>query len=167
MKTLLLMRHAKSDWAAPHESDHERPLNDRGLKSARVVGRLLAGLDSAPDHVISSTAVRARTTAELAAEAGDWAAEIVLDRNLYVSGPDGVIEVASRAPDIERLMLVGHQPTWSLVVFELAGARVDMKTATVAVIDFDMAGWSDISTTSGALSDVINPRDHFDSPYDS
>ncbi len=68
MKTLLLMRHAKSDWDADYESDHDRPLNDRGLKSARLMGRVLADEGLVPDLIISSTALRARTTAELATE---------------------------------------------------------------------------------------------------
>jgi phosphohistidine phosphatase len=167
MKSLLLMRHAKSDWAAPHQGDHERPLNERGVRSARIVGRFLAGQGQAPHYVFSSTAVRARTTAELALEAGGWAADIVLESDLYSSGPDGVIGVVSTAPAVERLLVVGHQPTWSLLVFELTGAGVDMKTATVAVIELDIAGWPDISGPRGVLADVINPRDHFGSEYDS
>lgn len=166
MKTLLLMRHAKSDWAAP-QGDHERPLNHRGVRSAGLIGRLMADRGETPDHVISSTAVRARTTADLAAEAGGWTAAIVLDRDLYVSGPDGVLAVATRAPDVDRLMLVGHQPIWSLIVHELTGVRVDLKTAAVAVIDIDAAGWSDLTNATGALSEVVNPGDYFGSDHDS
>lgn len=166
MKTLLLMRHAKSDWEAPHEGDHERPLNERGVRSARVVGRLLASRGETPDHVISSTAIRARTTAELAAATGGWAAAIALDRALYNSGPDGVIEVAAGAPDVSRLMLVGHQPTCSLVVGEMTGERVDMTTAAVAVIEFDIVAWSEVPGTRGLLVEVIYPREHFGSEYD-
>jgi phosphohistidine phosphatase len=167
MATLLLMRHGKSDWGASHQGDHERPLNGRGVRSARIIGRLLAARGEVPDHVISSTAVRARTSAELAKEAGGWECQISLDADLYHSGPDGVIEVAAQAPEVGRLMLVGHQPTWSLLSQELTGTWVDMKTATVAVIEFDIAGWAGLGHARGALSDVINPREHFGSELDT
>lgn len=163
---LLLMRHAKSDWDADFQSDHERPLNDRGVRSARLMGRLLADHDLEPDHVISSTAVRARTTAELAAEAGNWRTDITLDGDLYDTGPGGVIERARRAPHVSRLMLVGHQPTWGLAVAAMAGETVPMKTATVAVIDFDVASWDEISTGRGRLATVLQPRDYFGSEWD-
>ena len=126
MKTLLLMRHAKSDWGADYGSDHDRPLNRRGIESARLMGRVLSAESLAPSLVISSTAVRARHTAELAIEAGNWAADLVLERALYDEGPSGVITRASAAPDVPSLMLVGHQPTWSM----LAARRADrLKTA--------------------------------------
>lgn len=131
------------------------------------MGRLLAARGEAPDHVISSTAVRARTSAELAKEAGGWAGEITLDRDLYISGPEGVIGVAAQAPDVPRLMLVGHQPTWSVLARIMSGDTVDMKTATVAVIEFDMSGWAGVENTRGVLTDVINPREHFGSEYDT
>lgn len=162
----MLMRHAKSDWDADFESDHGRPLNDRGVRSARLMGRFLAAHDLEPDHVISSTAVRARTTAELAADAGSWRADITLDRALYDTGPRGVIERARRSPDVYRLMLVGHQPTWGLAVTEIAGETVQMKTATVALIDLDVGAWDEISPDRGNLAGVFQPRDYFGSEWD-
>jgi phosphohistidine phosphatase len=163
---LLLMRHAKSDWDADFERDHERPLNDRGVRSARLMGRLLAAKDLTPDHVISSTAVRARTTAELAADAGSWQGDIALDRALYDAGPRGVLERARRAPDVFRLMLVGHQPTWGLVVTEMTRERVPMKTATVAVIDLDVEAWDEVGPGRGTFAAVFQPRDYFGSDWD-
>ena len=160
------MRHAKSDWDADFASDHERPLNERGVRSARLMGRFLAAHDLEPGHVISSTAVRARTTAELAATAGGWNAGIDLDRSLYETGPVQVIERVRRSPAIGRLMIVGHQPTWGNVVTELTGESVEVKTATVAVVAFDVESWSDIGPGLGKLSDVHQPRDYFGSEWD-
>lgn len=88
MRTLLVMRHAKSDWNADYGRDHDRPLNQRGVRSARYMGQLLSEEGKVPDLVITSTAVRARSTAQLANDAGDWDAEIVLDSNLYGSMPE-------------------------------------------------------------------------------
>lgn len=158
MKTLLVMRHAKSDWDADYSRDHDRPLNERGVKSARAMGETLAAEGLVPGLVITSTAVRARTTAELAAHAGNWDTEIELDPRLYGSGVDTAIEVAADAPDVDRLMLVGHQPTWSSLVSVLSGQRVEMKTATVAVVEFD--AWPAVETPSGRLVAVYQPRDY-------
>lgn len=165
-RQLLLMRHAKSDWDADFERDHERPLNDRGVRSAKLMGRFLAAHDLEPDHVISSTAVRARTTAELAAEAGRWRAEIALDRGLYDTGPAGVIERARQAPNVSRLLLVGHQPTWGLAVIEIGGEAAQMKTATVAVVDLDVDSWDEVGPGRGELAAVLQPRDYFGTEWD-
>ena len=158
MKTLLLMRHAKSDWDADYGSDHDRPLNERGLRSARLMGRVLTEEDLVPDLIISSTAVRAKKTAELAIEAGGWSSEIRLDRSLYDEGPRGVLTVGASAPDVDGLMLVGHQPTWSMLVSALTGERAEMKTAAVAVIELDIESWADLPGASGTLTRVLEPR---------
>ena len=158
MKTLLLMRHAKSDWDADYGSDHDRPLNERGLRSARLMGRVLTEEDLVPDLIISSTAVRAKKTVELAIEAGGWSSEIRLDRSLYDEGPRGVLTVGASAPDVDGLMLVGHQPTWSMLVSALTGERAEMKTAAVAVIELDIESWADLPGASGTLTRVLEPR---------
>lgn len=159
MKTLLLMRHAKSDWNAGARSDHDRPLNERGLAAARFMGSHLTDSGLAPDHVISSTAVRAITTAKLAAESGAWGAEIEPEARLYGSGAAEVISVAADRGRGGTLMLVGHQPTWSMLVAELSGEMAEMKTATVAVIDFTFDSWSALGGEIGQLRDVLHPRE--------
>lgn len=159
MRTLLVMRHAKSDWDADYADDHERPLNQRGTRSARLMGRVLAEKGRVPSLVITSSAVRARSTATLANEAGEWDAEIILDPNLYGTGADDAIQVASMASDVDRLMLVGHQPAWSALVSKLTGHRVDMKTATVAVIEVDIDHWSKLPGEQGRLAAVLQPGD--------
>lgn len=160
MKTLLVMRHAKSDWNADYGSDHERPLNERGVRSARRMGEVLTDTGRAPDLVITSTAVRARSTASLAKEAGKWDADLILEQELYGAGVDDAIEIASAAPDVNRVMLVGHQPTWSALVATLTGERMDMKTATVAVIEFEIDAWSDLPNSKGRLMSTLQPRDY-------
>ena len=93
MKTLLVMRHAKSDWGTTSSRDHDRPLAERGVKAARRMGRFLAEADAVPELVVSSTAVRALKTAELAADAGEWSCPIVADERLYGSDPESILEV--------------------------------------------------------------------------
>ncbi len=160
MKLLLVMRHAKSDWNADYGSDHQRPLNQRGERSARLMGPVVAAAGHAPQLIVSSTAVRARSTAVLANEAGNWGAPIVLEDRLYEGGVDTAIDVARTAADVERLMLVGHQPTWSYLVSTLSGEHVDIKTATVAVIGFDITEWSELAPGGGDLVVVYQPRDY-------
>jgi phosphohistidine phosphatase len=159
MKTLLLMRHAKSDWEAEYGSDHDRPLSNRGTRSAKLMGRVLAEEGLEPGQVISSTALRAKTTAELAIAAGQWDAGLALDRALYEDGPKGVLGAAARAPEVSRLMLVGHQPTWSMLVAALTGDRAEMKTATVAVVDLDLDSWAGLPEATGRLNRILSPRD--------
>jgi phosphohistidine phosphatase len=124
------------------------------------MGHALASDASTPDLVITSSAIRALSTAELAASAGDWQCEIVVEPRLYGSAADTVVQVAAGAPDVGRLMLVGHQPTWSVLVSMLSGDRVEMKTATVAVLDVDMPDWSELGQTRGLVTRVYDPREH-------
>ena len=167
MKTLLVMRHAKSDWDADYDVDHERPLNDRGYRSARLMGRLIAGLEMAPDHVISSTAVRARTTASLASEAGGWNVHVALERRLYGASPGTVVEIAAAAPDLDRLMIVGHQPMSGMLINRLTGAVADIKTASVAVVDFMIDDWKEVGSVTGVLTSLFHPRPFFGSQWDA
>jgi phosphohistidine phosphatase len=167
LKTLLVMRHAKSDWNADYGKDHDRPLNERGVRSARIMGRILAAEGLAPDRVVTSTAVRARATADLASEAGQWRCEVVPDSTLYGTGVGAAVQVASGVSGSDRLMLVGHQPTWSILVSVLTGERAEMKTATVATIDFDISEWDQLPSVEGSLRQVYEPRPYFDTEFDT
>lgn len=166
MTTLLLLRHGKSDWDAAYGADHDRPLAPRGVRSARIMGRLVSREGLVPDVVISSTAERAARTAELAADAGAWGREIRLDRRLYEAGPAGVLGVAAEVTGGGRLLLVGHQPTWSLLVRRLTGEYADLRTASLAVIELPIDVWSAVEGTTGTLAALHHPRDQFDGPLD-
>jgi phosphohistidine phosphatase len=157
MKTLLVMRHAKSDWKADFSGDHERPLNRRGVEAAGRMGRRLVELDLVPELVVSSTAVRARTTAALAMEKGGWETKLTLEPGFYGTGPETVLGLTAQVTGVDRLMIVGHQPTWSLVVMGLTGESVEMKTATVAVVDVPIAAWDDLPGASGTLRGLHHP----------
>ena len=83
LKNVFLMRHGKSDWNANYNDDHERPLAKRGIKASKIMGQMLSTRNEIPDQIISSTALRARTTAELAAEKGKWDSVIKFEKNIY------------------------------------------------------------------------------------
>lgn len=157
------MRHAKSDWNAEYEADHDRPLNARGVRSARVMGEVLSRAGIVPKEVISSTAVRARSTAELAIEAGSWESDLILEPKLYGTGPNTAMAVAAQAPSVDRLMLVGHQPAWSMLVLELTGESAQMKTATVAVVEIPGDDWSAMGAGRCELTGVLQPPDYLGS----
>ncbi len=131
---LLIMRHAKSDWSTK-TTDHQRPLNQRGLEAAARMGALLTEMDLTPDLVITSTALRANTTAKLAADAGGWDCEIRATDAFYEAGVDGVIaELRTLESGTARCLIVGHNPTLTGLVHQLTGGFVAMKTATVAAV---------------------------------
>ena len=160
MKTLLVMRHAKSDWGSTSSSDHDRVLASRGIKAARKVGRFLADSGTTPDLVLSSTAVRALTTAELAGEAGEWGCEIVTSRELYASDPDRVLDVIRETGrGVQRLLIAGHEPTWSsLVCCLIGGGTVRMPTAAVACLDLPRGDWIDLAPATCELRWLITPK---------
>lgn len=146
MKTLLLLRHAKSSWDDDSLSDHDRPLNKRGKIAAPRMGQLLRELDLVPDLIISSTANRASTTARLAAHAAGCDAQLRLDRSLYLAPPERYLRVASRVHEpVERLMLVGHNPGIEMLVDDLTGCGESMPTAALAVIAIPVELWSELS----------------------
>lgn len=160
MKTLILFRHGKSDWSADFGSDHERPINERGVRTARRMGVFLAASEQVPDLVISSSAVRARTTVELAVEAGGWSCPVEVTDDLYGTSTDSVI-ARLRAGDESAgsILLAGHEPVWSDLTSELIGrAHVRFPTAAMARIDFAAAQWGDIRPGAGTLIWFIPPR---------
>lgn len=160
MRRLMLFRHGKSDWHAPHGSDHERPLSPRGTSAAETMGRVLARAGLAPDHAITSSAVRARATLDLARSAGGWSGSVAVSDALYGATPQEALSVAVVAPaNVETLMLVGHEPTWSQLAHELTGGRLVVKTATVIGIDLMIDSWSDVDTR-GTVAFVLQAR-HF------
>ena len=112
MKTLFIMRHAKSDWNAAYQGDHERPLNARGQQAAASMGSLLARLEQLPDRVLTSSAERARETIEIASTAGEWNRPIDVVHEFYASDPATVLARIHRQDDADSsLLLVGHEPT--------------------------------------------------------
>ena len=159
MRNLMIMRHGKSDWDAGVSSDHERPLSKRGILSAERMGEVIRDLGIVPGLVISSTAVRARATAELARITGGWASRLILEDDLYGTSPRGALDVVARhAGDCERVMIVGHEPTWSMLIKRLTGGTVAVRTATVVDIEVHTVQWDTATTASGTLVSLLQPR---------
>ena len=103
MKTLLIMRHAKSSWKEQDLPDHDRPLNKRGKNDAPRMGKLLKDEDLVPDLIMSSTAVRAKKTAELVAKACKYKGKIVLNHSLYGAEPAAYLKILEGLSDSLRI----------------------------------------------------------------
>jgi phosphohistidine phosphatase len=159
MKTLLVLRHAKSSWNDSALGDHERPLNERGRRDGPRMGRLLREYGLIPDIVISSDAVRAQRTAEAVAEAARYVGEILLDERLYLASPADILSLLRTVrEDADRIMVVGHNPGLEGLVEQLTGEREDMPTATLAQIVLPIDRWGDLQpSTRGTLVGFWRP----------
>ena len=161
VKTLLLLRHAKSAWNDPALDDHERPLNERGRRDAPRMGELIREYRLLPDIVISSDAERAHLTAEAVARAARYAGEIVLDRRLYLASPADIVDLLQEVrPDARTVMIVGHNPGLEDLVEHLTGEQQDLPTATLAQIDLPIDEWRDLTlSTRGTLMGHWRPKE--------
>lgn len=152
MKTLLVLRHAKSSWSNPDLADHDRPLKKRGKRDAPRIGRLLRDEDLVPDLMIASTAKRARKTAEAVAEHSGYEGEIKLSRDLYAFGPESYVEALYGLPDVyQRVMVIGHNPGLEDLVEVLTGEWERLPTAALAKIELPIRSWRELAAETGDL----------------
>ncbi len=159
-KRLILFRHGKSDWGTDAARDHDRPLAQRGVKAAQQMGQWLAIAQQCPDQVITSSAVRAKSTAELAAQSGAWGCPIEVTGTLYEATPKTVLTVIQACPDpVQTLLLVGHEPTWSeLTSLLMGGGTVRFPTAAMACLDFEVESWRQVRFRQGQLLWLLPPK---------
>ena len=148
MKTLFLVRHAKSSWSDPALPDKERPLTERGMSDARKAGKHLANRDANPDLILSSPARRALATAEVVAKKLDYKLkDIVVDKRLYGATQDQLLEVVHELGDkLKRVMLFGHNPALAELAHRLSGSITELPTCAVAEFGFDIKSWSQVGT---------------------
>ena len=145
MKKLLILRHAKSSWANPGQDDWHRPLNERGLEDAPRVGQWLRERSMLPDLIITSDAVRARTTAQVVAKAIGHGHEIVMEPGLYLAKPQAVIDLlAALESDARTVMIVGHNPGLEELVLQLTGDHVGLVTAAIVEVELTIDRWSEL-----------------------
>ena len=168
MKTLTLLRHAKSGWDDPVTRDFDRPLNRRGRRAARTVGAEMRKLGLAFDRVLASPARRVVETLEEVAETfGPLEPEY--EQRLYLATTETLIELL-RATDesVERLLLVGHNPGMECLALALSGGsdnalrgEIELKypTGTLAEIALDVEGWWQVDGGCGKITRFIRPRD--------
>jgi phosphohistidine phosphatase len=159
MKTLLILRHAKSSWKDDQVGDHDRPLNKRGKRDAPRVGELVQQVQLQPELIISSTAKRTRKTASRVAKQCGYQGIIELQGTLYLAPPGAYIEALRKVDDsVNRVMVVGHNPGLEQLLTLLTGQHILLPTATLAHVELDLARWRDMNTqTRGTLVDLWRP----------
>ncbi len=160
MKTVLLFRHAKSDWNADYADDHDRPLAPRGKTAASMMGKYLARVGEVPDLVITSSAVRAKLTAERAMKAGEWDCATKVSGELYTQSSKDVLRAIREQDDsVESLLLVGHGPAlWELAAALTGGGKFRFPTAAIARIDFSANSWQEVGSGDGVLTWYVTPK---------
>jgi phosphohistidine phosphatase len=161
MKTLLILRHAKSSWKDEGLPDHDRPLNKRGKADAPRMGRLLREKDLTPDLILSSTARRARQTTKRAVAGGELSCPVELDERLYHAGPGDLLQALRAVPDeCERVMLVGHNPGLEVLLETLTADAYHLPTATLAQVELEIDSWSGVQANGRArLANLWRPRE--------
>ena len=170
VKTILLLRHAKSAWSDTALSDHDRPLNRRGERAAKAIGDHLAHHGPRPDLVLCSTAMRARQTlAPVIKRLGTRAPPIALEDALYLASEGNLLErLQAVDDDIATVLLVGHNDGIWRLAETLAGrgsparrAALQEKypTGTLATLELPDGPWRDLAAGSGDLVAFVRPRD--------
>ena len=169
MRTLTLIRHAKSDWTEPGLTDALRPLAPRGVAAGPVMAAWLGAHLARPDAVLCSTAVRTRATwAMLAAAWGVEPPHCTFEDALYMAGAVALLaRIKQTPPTVSRLVIVGHNPGLHDLAVMLTGRADDadrqalaakFPTAGVAVFAFDAPTWPQLQQGGGQLLQFVSPR---------
>ena len=162
MKTLLLLRHAKSSWNDNTLVDQKRPLNQRGKKDAPIMGKYLKNKKLTPDLIISSTAKRAKDTSKLVAEHCGYNKDIEESKLLYgTTSRDYLTTIAGISDKHHRVLLIGHNPILEEVLEIVTGEQIIMKTCSLAHISLSINSWSEVkddTNTKSKLVDVVKVK---------
>ena len=160
MKTLFILRHAKSSWDNPDWSDFARPLNHRGLDTAPLMGAVMKENDFDPEIIVSSPALRAKQTADLVKKSAGFRAKVIYDERIYEASALRLLEVVSDIEDYyDSAMIVGHNPGFENLVRILTGKIEAMPTAALAVVDLEINYWKEITAETGSLRKIFRPKD--------
>ena len=167
MRRIILFRHAKSDWPEQVD-DHDRPLAERGRLASPRMGKYMAEENLRPDLVVTSSARRARETWELARSAFMHDIPEKIEPRIYDAAASAIFEIIKQTPpDVRVLLLVGHNPGLHELALRLIGearpadmSRLQHKypTAGLAVIDFDIAAWTELREHLGQLERFETPK---------
>jgi phosphohistidine phosphatase len=161
MKTLLILRHAKSSWDDSSQSDHDRPLNKRGNKDAPRIGELLRDEGLLPDRVLGSTALRVRETVELAAQHSGYRGKIEFVPELYLAQPETYLTLLRELPDdCASAMVVGHNPGLEDLLGDLTGEEQHLPTGALAKVELEIDQWRDLEADArGKLIHLWRPKE--------
>lgn len=163
MKTFYLVRHAKSSWDNPDLRDEERPLNERGLKDAPFMAKLMKSKGVEPDLLVTSPAIRALTTAAYFKMALDVEGEDFWVRDdIYEAMTVKITDIIHRLPeDAETVMIFGHNPTFTNVANLFTAKYIDnIPTCGVVCLRSDAATWPDVDPSNTKVVEMFFPKDY-------
>jgi phosphohistidine phosphatase len=159
MKTLLLLRHAKSSWKDKDDNDFDRPLNQRGMKAAPAIGRTMSKRKLRPGLVLSSPAERARQTIQLVIEGAGIKTDLRYDERIYEATGARLFEIVTQLEDdSEMAMLVGHNPGLEELLEILTGESHRLPTGALVCIELDIDKWSKCRAGAGRQLWLLKPR---------
>lgn len=160
MKTLYLLRHAKSSWAEPGLADFDRPLNARGERAAELIGTYIKEQKESFDLILSSPAVRARETIELIVKTAKLAGELRYDQRIYEASTLKLVEIIDEIEeDRASVLLVGHNPGMEGVLNVLTARSETMTTANLAKVNLKTSKWTKALEGQGDLEWLVKPKD--------
>jgi phosphohistidine phosphatase len=168
VRTLYVLRHAKSDWGDESLQDFDRPLNGRGRKAAKAMGCEMRERGLAPDLVFLSPSARTTETLARVEEGFGSNFEKVEEPGIYLADPVTLVDLIRSAPATsKRLMVVGHNPGMQELVRALAKGPRDLieeagtkfPTGALVEIRFDVSDWPDVSPGTGSIRSFLKPRE--------
>ena len=160
MRTLYLLRHAKSSWKDETLPDYDRPLKDRGRKAAKRIGRYLAAEKLKDPIVVCSPAVRTRETADIVLRQANLRVEVRFEERIYEASLRDLVHVVSEIPDEKQVaIMIGHNPGFEELLAYLTGEGRRMPTCALAKIKFEVEGWKDIKEDAGTLDWFVTPKE--------
>jgi phosphohistidine phosphatase len=171
MKTLLLLRHAKSSWDNPVARDFDRPLNDRGRKAARRMGAYMKKEGLTPDFILCSPSVRTSQTLDLLLQNFSRPPEAEFPEGLYHGGPEGLMAAIKSAPkEANRLLVIAHNPGMQALAMQLSAfegsnrkgqRRIEEKYPTAALSSYtlDIDAWTEASPEIAKLEWFVTPKE--------
>jgi phosphohistidine phosphatase len=160
MKTLILVRHAKSDWSMDNQKDIDRPLNPRGYTDAHRMGKMLAEEFGKPDSIIASPAVRTMTTALIFCDEFNFPkSKIKIDATLYESSTADYLKcIRDIDHEINSAMIIGHNPVLSDLCMSLTRSIIELPTCAIVIFEFSGEKWEDFSKQKIQLKEVKTPK---------
>ena len=169
MKTIFLLRHAKSSWDDDSLSDHDRPLSERGRAAAPRMGAYMRGAGYLPDLVLCSTSTRTRQTLDAVLSELGVEPATEFQEELYLAAPSEMLDLVRSVPDtVEAVLMVGHNPGTGMLAAALSGdglpdkiflMRAKFPTTGLAIVELSVDRWKDVVDGCGTLKEFIRPRD--------
>lgn len=160
-KTLMILRHAKSSWKDKNLKDYDRPLKKKGEEAAELLGKIIAHGKFQPDIILSSPAKRTKETAEIVSKFSEYKGPVDFVDAFYMGEPGDYIRSLRHLPDdVNRAMVVGHNPGLEALMQMLEGTVNALSTGAMGILDLELSHWGDLnSSTVGKLVKFWDPEE--------